>query len=240
MAPTHAGIILAAGRGSRLGKLTKQIHKCQVCVRGKPLIEWQIEAFQEAGLGQLAIITGYLADNFTYPVQYFQNARWHETNMVFSLHQADALLSTMPCIVSYSDIIYPSSIVRCLMEADHDIAISYDPNWESLWSARFGNPLDDAETFKQRNGVLLEIGQKPLGLEEIEGQYMGLLKFTPNGWSHFKQHLNDVDELDMTGALQKLVLHGTRIHTVKHDDWWFEIDTPKDIEIAETLVAQHS
>ena len=27
---------------------------------------------------------------------------------------------------------------------------------------------------------------------------------------------------------------------VKHDGWWFEIDTAKDIEIAETLGAQNS
>ena len=63
MTPTHADI-LAAGRGIRLGKLTEKIHKCQINVRGKPLIEWQIEAFQKAGTSPMAI-TGYLADNFT-------------------------------------------------------------------------------------------------------------------------------------------------------------------------------
>ena len=35
-------------------------------------------------------------------------------------------------------------------------------NWLELWSKRFENPLDDAETFKiNEGGYLLEIGQKP-------------------------------------------------------------------------------
>ena len=40
----------------------------------------------------------------------------------------------------------------------------------------------DAETFRaDASGRLLEIGGKTSEIEEIEGQYMGLLKFTPRG-----------------------------------------------------------
>ena len=66
------------------------------------------------------------------------------------------------CIVSYADIYYTFEVIKDLVNCPDDIAISYDPNWLELWSKRFENPLDDAETFKiNKGGYLIEIGQKP-------------------------------------------------------------------------------
>ena len=59
-------------------------------------------------------------------------------------------------------------------------------NWLALWERRFGDPLLDAETFRlSSDGSLLEIGNKPRNVEEVEGQYMGLLRFSPEGWTEF-------------------------------------------------------
>ena len=53
------GIILAAGRGSRMKHLTSERPKCMVKLQGKPLIEWQLEALRAAGIDDIAIVTGY-------------------------------------------------------------------------------------------------------------------------------------------------------------------------------------
>jgi len=46
---------------------------------------------------------------------------------------------------------------------------------------RFADPLADAEIFRiNAAGQLLEIGGKTTRIEDIEGQYVGLLKFTPS------------------------------------------------------------
>ena len=52
------GIILAAGRGSRMKEATRSKPKALVCVRRKPLIEYQIEALRSAGISEIAIVTG--------------------------------------------------------------------------------------------------------------------------------------------------------------------------------------
>ena len=52
-------IILAAGRGSRMGNLTDEKPKCLLEVFGKPLIEHQIEALTKGGIEDIAIVTGY-------------------------------------------------------------------------------------------------------------------------------------------------------------------------------------
>ena len=51
MKPTKA-IILAAGRGSRLGHLTKEVPKCLVKLKKKPLISYQIKSLRKTSLFQ--------------------------------------------------------------------------------------------------------------------------------------------------------------------------------------------
>jgi choline kinase len=222
-------IILAAGRGSRMGNLTDSHPKCLTTVKGKPLIEYQIDALKKAGIDDIAIVTGY---KFTmlekYGTHHFHNERWAETNMVYSLSCAKEWLNTDDCIVSYSDIYYGSQIVNDLMNCPNDISIAYDPNWLELWSKRFEDPLDDAETFRiNEEGYVTEIGQKPKTVEEIQGQYMGLLKFKKTFWKKFD--LTFSDKISMTEFLQEKVLPHFKIKSISNKETWGEIDSAKDL-----------
>ena len=55
-------IILAAGRGERMRPLTDTTPKPLLKVRGKPLIEWHIEALVNSGVRQIVINTAWLED----------------------------------------------------------------------------------------------------------------------------------------------------------------------------------
>ena len=69
------GIILAAGRGSRMGLLTKKLPKCRTVFKGKELIQWQIESLRGAGIDDIAIVRGYLAETFDLNVKYFYHKK---------------------------------------------------------------------------------------------------------------------------------------------------------------------
>ena len=165
------GIILAAGRGSRMKHLTSERPKCMVKLRGKPLIEWQLEALRAAGINDIAIVTGYRHELLSsYKLTKFHNARWTETNMVASLACADKWLRSEPSIVSYSDIFYESSAVTSLIDCPGSLAVTYDPNWLSIWEKRFEDPLSDAETFSlNSSNQIIEIGNKPKTAKEVQG-----------------------------------------------------------------------
>lgn len=230
-------IILAAGRGSRMKKATDEVPKCLVSVRGKPLLDWQIEALHRGGMNEIAIVTGYRKECLQgRGLVEFHNPRWEYTNMVTSLAAAEEWLRREPCIVSYSDIFYQAEAVTSLMECRAPLAVTYSVNWQELWEARFGDPLLDAETFRlNANGSLAEIGRQPRSLEEIEGQYMGLLRIEPKGWAAIEEIRNQLlpqerDRLHMTGTLQKIIEQGRLpISAVPYSLDWGEVDNEADV-----------
>jgi len=230
-------IILAAGRGSRMKKLTDERPKCLVEVKGKTLLDWQLVALREAGINQIAIVTGYKRELLAgRGLKEFYNARWAETNMVSSLAYAQEWLQAEPCIVSYSDIFYSAQAIKSLINSESTLAVTYDKNWLDLWKQRFDDPLLDAETFRlNSDNTLAEIGNKPKTVEEVQGQYMGLLQFTPQSWDEIlrirtKLSSAECDRIHMTGALQKVIEAGrVPIEAVPYELTWGEIDSADDL-----------
>lgn len=236
-------IILAAGRGSRMKSLTDEQPKCLVEVYGRSLLNWQLKALRDAGIKDIAIVTGYMREMLSgYGLVEFHNDRWEETNMVSSLECAKEWLKSSVCIVSYSDIFYDSSAVSSLQISMAKLAVTYDPNWLELWEKRFGDPLLDAETFRLgKDDFLKEIGNKPKSVDEIQGQYMGLLRFTPEGWaevSHIREELSstDRDRMHMTGTLQRVIDAGrVPIQAVAYEHKWGEVDSEEDLVTYSTV-----
>ncbi len=234
-------IILAAGRGSRMKDLTDDRPKCLVELRGRALLDLQLEALRASGIEEIAIVTGYRRELLiNRGLVEFHNARWAETNMVTSLACAQDWLSSEPCIVSYSDIFYNSVAVQTLLAARASLAVTYDPNWLELWSQRFNDPLIDAETFRlKQDHTLAEIGNKPTSLGEVQGQYMGLLLFTPEGWAEVLRIRSGLtqgqrDKMHMTGTLQKVIDAGQiAIAAVPYIGKWGEIDSAEDLQHSE-------
>ena len=238
-------IILAAGRGSRLGTLTEDRPKCLVELANRSLIERQIVALHRGGATSIGVVRGYCAASINLPgVTYFDNNRWRDTNMVASLATAAAWLRVEPIIVSYSDIFYRHELIKDLVAAIGSLVIAYDRKWHALWAQRFQDPLSDAETFRiDIAGNLQEIGGKPTDLAEVEGQYMGLLKFTPPAWQWVEQTLAVLDaptrdQLDMTGLLRRLLARSLPIATVATSGQWGEVDHASDLALYESMVRE--
>lgn len=237
-------IILAAGRGSRLGQRTKDRPKCMCTLVGKTLLERCLASLEAAGFARsdIGIVTGYRSDMFQAEgVTYFHNGDWENTNMFVSLTMAQEWLRLEPCIVCYSDIVFSPQAVRLLADCAAPLAItSYSGYWE-LWAQRMENPLEDLETFRtDDSGKLLEIGLKPTCREDIHGQFMGLIRFTPESWGWVEETIKEplpkpVAKLDMTTLLEGMVRRGCAVQTISTGDLWLECDSEADILAYERL-----
>jgi choline kinase len=201
-------------------------------------LDYQLAALTGAGCGPVGAVTGYMASALEgRGLTLFHNPRWAETNMVASLACAVEWLNAGPVLVSYSDIFYQPQAVEALLGASADIAITFDPQWRTLWQARFADPLADAETFRRDDkGFLTEIGARAASLDDIQGQYMGLLRFTPAGWRRVEDLRAGLapdlrDRLDMTGMLRRLLEQGARIEAIPAPFPWGEVDAETDLAV---------
>ena len=236
-------IILAAGRGSRMGGLTEDSPKCLVEVCGRTLLSWQIAALRGAGIEDIVVVRGYAKERLaarSYSV--VDNPRWARTNMIGTLLCAVERLGDGDSIVAYADIVYHADIVAALAAASGDIVVAYDTRWRELWCARFAAPLGDAETFDARGGRLVEIGGRAAAIDDIRGQFMGLLKFTPAGWRRTAAYLAGLapaerDGLDSTALLSRLLASGVEVRTLGVAGRWCEFDSQSDIELCESMLA---
>lgn len=235
--------ILAAGRGSRLGRLTAERPKCLIELGGRPLIDWQTTALCEAGIEEVILVTGYRAEMLQgYGTRRIHNPRWAQCNMVSSLLCADTAFDG-PVIVSYADIVYHSAPVRALMAAQGDIVVAYDTDWLDLWSRRFDDPLGDAESFAIDSQLRVrDIGRKVADISRIQGQYMGLLRITPTALGWIREAVQGREDggrtMDMTGLLAGLIDAGHPVHGLPCSGGWCEIDDARDLAVAEALLAE--
>lgn len=232
-------LILAAGRGSRMDSMTENTPKCLLRLAGRTLLDWQLDALQTAGIREVAIVRGFCGHQVERAgLTYFENRDWASSNIVYSLCCANAWLRSAPCIVSYSDIVYHPEILSELQGSPGAINVTYDLLWQSLWQERFDRPEQDAESFRVQGGLVAEIGRKHPVLESVQGQFMGLLKLTPEGWSRTEKYLSGLDEVSLRGMdgttlLQALLQSGLEIHAVPVHGRWCEVDHPCDIELYE-------
>ena len=214
-------IILAAGQGSRLRPHTDHKPKCLVEPDGKPLLSYQLQ-IAEALKCDVCVVTGYRADQIQdLGVETRFNAKYESTNMVRSLFCAEDLIKN-DVIVCYGDIAYSPEVLEALVASPHDITVVVDANWKEYWSARFQNPLDDAESLSiDEDGFISNIGQKAATIEEIQGQYIGLMRFKGKGLSNLvseyqradkSQRLGErpIDSAYMTDMLQHLIDGGQK------------------------------
>lgn len=235
-------VILAAGRGRRMGKLTADRPKAALVVGDHALIDWQIAALQAAGVEEIAVVTGHGANALAgRGVTYIHNPNWASGTQVETLLCARDWIGQEPVIVSYGDILYHPCAALALLERPGDIVIAYDADHRWLWKKRFGNWLKDSETFVLGPGqVLAEIGAKPTDIEAVDGQFMGLMLFTPTGLATLARHYRAGDpaeqkRMDFTRLLSELIAASARIDTAANLAPWMEIDGTRDLRLAQQM-----
>lgn len=242
-------IILAAGQGTRLRHYTDNIPKCMVELAGKPLLHHQLEVLRDAGLHKILLVGGYCAERLNAEgVEIELNPKFATTNMVSTLFCAEEWMQEgEDLIIAYGDIIYEPKVLQSLLAADAPIAISVDTQWQRLWEARMEDPLKDAETLKLQEGNrVIEVGKKPQSLEQIQGQYMGLIKVRGDTVKQFRKAWHSLDRdahydgqdfsnMYMTSFIQHLIDTGVVVQAAFTDGGWIEVDSVEDLDFYNEL-----
>ena len=169
MAGIHA-LILAAGRGSRLGDSGDEVPKCLLEIGRRRLIEHQIDMLTDAGVGPVHVVVGYGADEIREIVGmragYVVNPRWEQTNSLYSFWLARNSIRG-EVVVLNSDVIFAPEILGRLLDQPGD-AVAID---SSSGAGR------EQMKVKASAGLLVAMS-KELPPDQAAGENVGILKLT--------------------------------------------------------------
>ena len=254
-------ILIAAGRGKRLGVHTEEIPKCMVEVGAKPILGWVWDAFRFAGIEELVVIRGYRGDvletfvrSLAPNVRFVDNTGWQTNNVLLSLACARAYLDR-PCLISYSDIIFTPAVARAAARSPAEIALVIDREFRAIYEGRTEHPLDEGEVSDlMPDGSVARVGKRALPPSEAVGEFIGLTKLGARGAATVGRTLDELarryDGRDhqpfqraasyrnayLTDLWQELIDGGIRLDPVLIEGSWREIDTEQDLDRARELV----
>jgi len=248
-------IVLAAGQGTRLRPYTNDRPKCMVALAGKPLLHRQLDVIKACGVkvSDIALVGGYRKDQLNAPgVNLFVNERFAETNMVSTMFCAESFMASgEDLLICYGDIVYEPRVLKSLLQTEGEIALAADQKWRRLWSLRMEDPLADAETFKIKSGRVVELGKKPNNYDEVQAQYMGLIRVRADKVQEFIDFYykldrsaiydgKDLDNMYMTSLLQALIDADWDVRPALVDNGWLEVDTASELELYNAMQKQET
>ena len=244
----NKALIIAAGLGSRLKKHTENLPKCMLDFGGKTLLQRQLDAYKKCGIKDISLIRGYKKEKINYKgIKYFENTEYKNNNILNSIFYAEKIINGN-IIISYSDILFDSSVVERTLNSDHDISVVVDIDWRGYYVGRKDHPISEAENviFNSNNEVQ-KIGKINTGKEEVHGEFIGMIKLSNRGTEIFKEHFHRLKRIYwnkpfqraktfqkayLTDFIQELVDIGIKVHCVIIESGWKEIDTVEDYKKA--------
>lgn len=233
-----------------MGEMTGEIPKCLIPLAGRPLLEYQVAAMRRNGISEIILVGGYQADKLAgRGVTLALNPAWESTNMVATLASARQFLDE-DFILSYGDIVYRPEYVRALEDEREDLAVIVDRKWLDLWSLRFDDPYQDAETMViDPQGRIRELGKRIVDPSKVQGQYTGLLKLAGRGRVEALALMAGlakpegagpapIAKMYMTDFLQRLIDKGLPVKAVPVDRGWLEMDSGRDYSLYHGLAGR--
>lgn len=227
-------VILAAGRGSRLDAALHGLPKCLAPVGGRPLIEHQLDLLASAGIDEVAVVTGYGADQVRAAlgerVCYFHNDRWQHTEGLHSIHLCRDWVRGSLLVLNCDVLADPELLTRLLDGAGNTFAFdSSSGTDDEQMAVEF-----DAEA------CLAAMG-KALPAERTHGENVGILYFDRRA----ALLLFDQAEAMLASGQAKARLPAALERVARYipfrgidvaDLAWIEIDFPADLDVARHIM----
>jgi choline kinase len=171
------GLILAAGKGARLNGTAVDRPKCLVEIGGVSLLRRQIDALRVVGVRDVVVVVGCQPENVRREagrgVEFVENARFAETNSLYSLWLARERLAS-GFVVLNCDVFFHPRLLDDLLTSRYEDALLVAPRDDS---SPYG-----AEEMKVvvRGGRVTAIA-KTLDPRDADGENLGIARFGRDG-----------------------------------------------------------
>lgn len=232
-------IVLAAGRGTRLRPFTDHHPKCLVDVGGATLLRRHLDLLSEAGVEEIAIVVGYLAEQVRAEaararagaaVRLVENPRF-EAGSALSLLAALPPAETASLVVD-ADLLYSRRLLARLLASRHPNCLLAD--------AQAADTGEEVKVLADAGGRVVELTKRVRGAGRVVGESVGLYRFAPHAASRLGRALGEAVAADPNTEYEQVI---DRLLDEISVGWepadgepWIEIDFPEDIERARRAV----
>ncbi len=223
------GVILAAGRGTRMGELTAQLPKPMVKVAGRPVLEYMVEGLRGAGVTDLLIVVGYrrevIRDHFQdgsafgLRIQYAEQVVQDGTGKVVEL--ARDFCQNDPFFLCYGDILVSPEAYLNLVELEEA---------EMILTVRYTEDLSKGgAVVLNRKAEVVDLREKPNPGEIKTNWYnAGIYVFRSSIFSFVTRLRKSArGEYELTDAIRAMLLEGHRIKAVEIKGAWADVRDPE-------------
>ncbi len=242
-------IILAAGMGRRLGKLTKGNTKCMVEVNGVTLIERVLTQLSKLALSRVVLVIGYEgrklrefvgSDYKGLKIEYVENEIYDQTNNIYSLYLAKDKLREDDTLLLESDLIFEDSLLPLIVN-DSRPNLALVAKYESWMDGTMVSLDEDhnivnfipksAFRYENINQYYKTVNVYKFSKEFSRTKYLPFLEAyaTMMGRNEYYEQV-----LRVLVSLDKSSLKALPLTTEK----WYEIDDVQDLDIASTLFSE--
>lgn len=228
-------VILAAGRGSRLGPLTATTPKALLSVGGRPIIVRILDGLARAGITDICIVTGHLGDELErelgngagsgLAVSYVRQEHAEGTARAFGL--ARDFCGDENVFAGWGDIVVEPAnyrrVLRAAALADAAVAVN-----------EVDDPAPGAAVYLRGDGTVRRIVEKPApGTSATRWNNAGLGVYGPEIWPRIEALApSPRAEYELPQAVAALVADGLRVAAVPIEGPWFDVGTPETLAAA--------
>ncbi|MBN2103495.1 phosphocholine cytidylyltransferase family protein [bacterium] len=244
MSPLPA-VILAAGKGTRLGKLSDNQPKPMTEVNGTPMFSNLMESLVQSGIEKIVIVTGYMNTVLEEAARAFDsrteivtvyNEIYATTNNIYSLWLAKKYLQD-GFFLFEADIFFENEILKNLIQSPQDNVMLIGKH-----NDRMDGTVVDLDASDQVQQMYLKRHQQDDFDYSDKYKTVNFYKIGPAFAREFfirkmDEHIENEDwnsyyELIIKEALDRgYPFYGLKTGNLK----WWEIDTPEDLNICEDM-----
>lgn len=239
-------IIVAAGHDRRIEPLNEELPKCMLDIKGKTILDRQIENLKSCGINDIIIVKGYKQETIDIPdVKYYVNPDFENNGIAASLFFAEKEMDS-DFIFLYSDIIFDKKILGRLLKDKSDISLVVDLDWGDRYEKRGIQPAGEVELVEVKDNKITKIGKK-IAPKNIHGEFIGLALFSKKGTETLKtcyknalkkfknkrfHEVSSIEKAYFTDMVQEIIDNGFDVKNLDTYGDWMEIDTFDDYKRA--------